>query len=182
MAALIGGAEGILCELLGGCPCPALTVHVDRRYEHGVRIEEGRRLSAGELDTVVVGADLVGPEYARFGPRYEIEVNNTGDGMWLVVGGFTDDLGERVEAICSPYRTCVGVVVATAVALAAAECGGGAFVDIEVAMLRPPVEDPREAVASMRLTDPGTGFVSQCARFMRQFEHLNGWPADASRA
>jgi hypothetical protein len=182
MAALVGGTDEILRELLGDRPCPELTVHTDRRYERGVRIADGRRLSAAELHAVVVGADLAGPEYGRFGPRYEIEVGDTGDGAWFVVGAFTDVRGERVEAICSPRRTCVGVVVATAVALAAAERGGGEFVDIQVAMLRPPVQDPRDAIASMRLTDPGTGFLAQCARFMRQYEHLNGWPPNPARA
>ncbi|MEN3608400.1 hypothetical protein AAH979_02555 [Plantactinospora sp. ZYX-F-223] len=42
-----------------------------------------------------------------------------------------------VRAVSSSYRTCVSVVVATALALAAAVLTGGEFGDEEIRMLRP---------------------------------------------
>jgi hypothetical protein len=178
LAALITTADEILAELLGGWPGPALTVHTGRRYTQGKRVADGRRLSASELESTIVNADLEA--------LYEITVDDLEDGTWFSVVTFFDDPDdldepeERVEAICSPHRTCVGVVIATSVALAAAQCGNGEFIDIEIALLRPPVHDPRSAIAAMRLSDPGTDLLARCTAFIRQFEQLNGWPPDPS--
>ena len=101
-----------------------------------------------------------------------------------VIGGgdLVGDPGESVEAVFSPYRTCVGVVAATSLALAAARGSGGEFVDIEVGLLEEqPVSDPAEFIAMTRLARSGRdGFEARCEAYLRQFANLRGWPRDVS--
>lgn len=96
-----------------------------------------------------------------------------------MVMDFSTRDAKRIEAIFTPTRTCVGVVSATALALAAASCGGGEFFD-EITMLQPPEPDVRRVIERTRLADRGTTFADRCERYMRQFGHLNGWPSDVS--
>lgn len=85
-----------------------------------------------------------------------------------------------VDAVFSPTRTCVGVVLPTALSLAAADRGCGDFVDLEIRMLEPGELDPARFVGRTRLAESETGFDVQCERFMRQFTRLAGWPRDVS--
>jgi hypothetical protein len=61
------------------------------------------------------------------------------------------DFGAPIEAVVSPTRTCVGVVVATAVALGAAIASGGRFVDTEIGMLGRHEWDPARFIDRARL-------------------------------
>ncbi|MGW6930404.1 hypothetical protein ACWGE0_10080 [Lentzea sp. NPDC054927] len=85
---------------------------------------------------------------------------------------------KRVDATFTPARTCAGVVLATALALAAAERGDGEFIDINIWMLLPPEDEPERAIERSKLPDRGQDFGQRCARYMRQFTHLEGWPPD----
>jgi hypothetical protein len=67
-------------------------------------------------------------------------------------------------------------VIATALALTAAERGGGEFVDINIFMLLPPENDPERVIELTRLPDRGHDFGPRCERYLRQFAHLDGWP------
>lgn len=182
-AGLVVTARRLMAELLGGGQIPELAVFVGRRYQQGERLTAGRRLSRRELDMLVVGADLTNDGFCRSGSWLEVEVGVTGDGAWCHFMAFPEDDGpDRLEFICSPYRTCVGVVTAVSVALAAAVCGGGELDESsDLTLLNPHIGDPERAVEAMRLTEPGEDFADQCVRFMRQFDGLKGWPANATR-
>ncbi|MFB4283445.1 hypothetical protein ACBJ59_49645 [Nonomuraea sp. MTCD27] len=91
-----------------------------------------------------------------------------------MVMDFSTRAAQHIEAIFTPTRTCVGVVSATALALAAESCSGGTFVDDEIMMLQPTAPDAHRVVERTRLTHSGTTFEHCCERYMRQFEHLNG--------
>lgn len=90
------------------------------------------------------------------------------------------DEDPRIEAVVSPTRTCVGVVLATAVALGAAVAGGGEFVDMEIVMLDGVAWDPDRFIELARLPDGIGDFAARCEQFMRQFPQLGGWPRDRS--
>jgi hypothetical protein len=90
--------------------------------------------------------------------------------------GMKSSTEPRIEAIVSPARTCVGVVLATAIALGAASASGGDFIDMEIVMLDEVSWDPAEFTELARLTDGAGDFAARCEQFMRQFPRLNGWP------
>jgi hypothetical protein len=92
----------------------------------------------------------------------------------------SDDAESRIESSVSPSRTCVGVVLATAVALGAASASGGRFFDVEIGMLGALVWAPARFVESARLRDGAGSFDQRCERFMRQFPSQNGWPTERS--
>jgi hypothetical protein len=128
---------------------------------------------------ITVGAGLVGPEHARYGPEYQLEVGDGGDGARFQVGAYPayPHFGDPALTvlICTPHRTCVGVTVAAAITLAAATLGGGQIDECQLRLF--PVADPVQATHALRLNDPGTGFVDQCVRFVRAIDALNGWPS-----
>jgi hypothetical protein len=87
---------------------------------------------------------------------------------------FSTELG--IEMIVSPTRTCVGVVLGTAIAVGAASASGGDFIDMEIHMLDEASWDPGEFIELARLTDGAGDFAARCEQFMRQFPCLDGWP------
>ncbi|WP_405021327.1 hypothetical protein OHV05_34880 [Kitasatospora sp. NBC_00070] len=85
-----------------------------------------------------------------------------------------------VQVVVSPTRTCVGVVLATAVALSAASASGGKFVDEEIVMLDRVARDPARFIELAHLADTSGDFGARCEQFMRQFPSLDGWPSQRS--
>jgi hypothetical protein len=150
--AVVETARETLSTLLGGSAVPAFEVAADSEYRQGATVIGGPIVSG------VVG--------------FEIAVPATGDGVRLMVV----DHGDERRAVFSPDRTCVGVAVATGLALAAARLGHGEFLDYEIFMLTPPVHDPGQVVSRTRLVDGGGDFGARCERYLRQFPDLNGWP------
>jgi hypothetical protein len=136
------------------------------------------------MRSVVIGEHIPGPLADRpSAGHFECETTD-GDGARLMVVDHCgladlDDLHRALDAVdvcVSPHRTCVGLAVATALALAAAKLGNGDFIDIEIMMLQPPVSRPDRVIELTKLPDNGSDFVERCERYMRQFVHLNGWP------
>lgn len=182
LGVLVETAQRMLARLLGMEGAPSIEVFADRRYEEGRRVDAGHRLTGEALEAVLIGNHLPGPVLERPTLHFEFEIPETGDGVWLMVIDHSEQPAEPVDAIFSPCRTCAGVVLATVLALAAAEQGGGEFLDEEIRMLRPPITDPRQVIEHTRLQDERDDFAARCRRYMRQFPQLGGWPRDASMA
>ncbi|MFD9702746.1 hypothetical protein [Lentzea sp. NPDC059081] len=177
--ALVTTAGETVQRLLGLGTAPVVEVFEAVRYEENT----GRPLSARALRSTTIGghvaADLFEQSVRR---RFDFEVA-PGTGARLMVfdrcGGAPDATHDVVDAAFTPVRTCSGVVVATALALAAATRGGGEFVDVNI-MMTPSVSDPEQVVELTRLRDRGEDFVGRCERYLRQFAALDAWPpADA---
>lgn len=184
VATLVTTTREILTELLGGCPVPAIAVMTDRRHVPDGETAWDRVLAPAEREAVIVGADLVGPEYYRSGPDYRLVVGDDNDGASFHASAYPADpeYDEPARTVlwCDPDRTCVGVAVAAAITLAAAIRGGGQIDECQLDLF--PVVDPHAATRALRLPDAGTGFVDQCVRFVRAIDALNGWPRWANSA
>ncbi|QFQ94925.1 hypothetical protein F9278_00460 [Streptomyces phaeolivaceus] len=189
---LVATARETWARLLGLRTVPGIDVITDRRFVQGRLVDAGRPLAPRELGTVLVGA--CGGE-SPSGLDLAFRVAGSGDTVGLIewdpcesTDQSTDQSTdhelrqghrEPVHAVFSPTRTCVGVVTATALALAAGSLGGGEFADAEIPMLEPSEPDPARMIERTRLPDRGDDRTARCERFMRQFTRLNGWPQEA---
>lgn len=176
--AVVATARETMADLLGLPSAPALTVFADRRYRLGRPVDEGRRLAEADLAAETLGRRPAEPGF------FEVEVELTGDRTWLNVMDYADldepdEESLPIEAVLSPYRTCVGVVTAASFALAVALCAGGDFVDDEIRMLDPAESDPRAVIERTRLKASADDLAVRAERYMRQFARLSGWPRDA---
>lgn len=185
LAALIERAYAVLSDLLGIITVPNLAVFVDRRYQKGIRVVPGRCLGAAELAATVIGGPIAQDVTGLSGSiHFEIDVRATGDGVRLMVLDYHDEhFGEfrgYRHAVFSPCRTCVGVTVATGLALAAAQLACGEYLDEEIRMLRPEARVPGQVIDRTRLPEGSGDFAAQCEKYLRQFPDLNGWPRDRS--
>ncbi len=70
--------------------------------------------------------------------------------------------------------TCVSVVLCIAICLAAADLGGGAYLDEERAFVQPMMYDPHEVIEKTKLLPSTDEFPERCERYLRQFGHLDG--------
>jgi hypothetical protein len=185
---LVAAARETLRQLLGLEAAPVIEVFADWR-----RADTRRRLGAEEMRSTLIGERIPGPVLKRPSTCDFAFETVDGDGAWLMVADWTgiEELGgsdgseeivDWTDAIFSPHRTCVGVMMATALALAAASCGGGAFVDDQIRMLEPAVTQPDRVIELTRSPDRGTDFARRCERYLRQFPRLQGWPRDISLA
>lgn len=185
--ALVATAQETLARLLGLQALPVIDVIADRTFDQGHPVDAGRRLGAQELGAIVVGERVQGPPGEGPDERdVDFYAAGSRDMVRLMMFDPHEHLDheapyekrEPVEAVFSPTRTCVGVVTAAALALAAASLGDGEFVDTEVPLLQQPERDPVRMIELTRLPDRGDDFAARCERFMRQFARLNGWPRD----
>ncbi|MFP3964298.1 hypothetical protein SMC26_18405 [Actinomadura fulvescens] len=183
LASVMGCAAGALTELLGLDRAPEMTVFEGWRTENDSKAPPRRSLTGEDLEATMIGVRIP-PEEGQTAGSVEFEIGLAGkeDRAFAMVIDLTGVQGAepRVEAVVSPTRTCVGVVLATSVALGAATVSGGAFVDIEIAMLDARDWDPGRFIEAARLTGGAGPFEERCERFMRQFAGLGGWPRDRS--
>lgn len=184
---LVASAQETLAQLLGLKAVPVIDVIADRRFDQGRLVDVGRRLPHRELGAVLVGERV--PSSAGESPSerdFDFCVAGSKDTVRLIVFDPRELLDheapheqrEPVEAVFSPPRTCVGVVTAAALALAAGSLGDGEFVDAEIRMLESPESDPARMIELTRLAGRGDDFAARCELFLRQFARLNGWPPD----
>lgn len=166
---LVATARATIRRLLALDVVPAIDVFADEHDGQGRRLRPGRRLAASELTAETIGGRMSAG-------CFDFRVATSGDLARFFVA---PDEG-MLDAVFTPTRTCVGVVVATALALATALHGCGEFIDLEIRMLDPGESDPEAMIEQTRLVDPGADFAAQCERYMRQFARLNGWPRDVS--
>ncbi|WP_328835092.1 hypothetical protein [Streptomyces europaeiscabiei] len=185
--ALVATTRETLVRLLGLRTVPVIDVIADRRFDQGSLVDAGRCLRGQELGGVLVGERVPGLSAEDPGERdFAFCVAGSRDMVRLMMFDPHVHLGhdgphdkrEPVEAVFSPARTCVGVVTAAALALAAGSLGDGEFIDAEVSLLQVPESNPARMIELTRLPDLGDDFAARCERFMRQFARLNGWPRD----
>ena len=175
LADVLSEAREILSVLLNVAAVPDLVVFADREYQQGRRVGQGRRLETAEQAGIMIGMPL-----SEGTVHFEIDLPRTGDGVWLmVVDGETEGWGNGRDAVFSPYRTCVGVALASGLALATARLAEGRYIDEQIGMISGQ-HDPDQVISRTRLPEPGQDFTIQCERYLRQFSHLNGWPKDRS--
>jgi hypothetical protein len=183
LAEVLETERGVLKVLLATDSLPDLVVVEGREYERGVQVAPGHPMAAAEVAAVMVGEAIPpGPDGAAGSRFFELDVAGFEERTWIMLFDFHYEDGEceggwPVQALASPTRSCVGVVVAAGFALAAAIEGRGEFTD-ETRMLRPPVDGPRRFIEQTRLREPGDDFAAQCEKFLRQFPDLGGWPPD----
>ncbi|MBQ1009504.1 hypothetical protein KBX53_00730 [Micromonospora sp. M51] len=181
LAEVVTAARATLAELLGMTTTPELIIVTDRRYEQGRRVDSGRRLDAAELRATTIGDRIDRtPDGMPGAIHLEVDVAGFEDSVWLLVIDHEPETDTGPEAVFSPYRTCVGVVVALAMALAVTDLTGGQFTDDQIRLLRPGHSDPRQVVTATRLPPEPGDFAERCERYIRQFAHLRGWPRDVS--
>jgi hypothetical protein len=171
LALLIDRARTVLSDLLGGVEVPDIAVMTDYR--------RARRLGPAGLSAAVIGEPIEPDEGGLSGSIfYDIEVTTTSDAIRLMVIDFIGEasIDDDRHAVFSPSRTCVGVTVATGLALAAAQLADGEFVDDEIRMLTPPVREPDEFIGRTRLSGPADAFAVQCVKYARQFPALKDLP------
>lgn len=169
LATVVSAANAAMRNLLHLESVPAIAVFAAPRYEQGRQIDPGQ-LCSGET----LASDTIGGRMSA--GNYDFHLADRADLARFFVA---QDEG-MVDAVFSPTRTCVGVVLATALSLAAADHGCGEFLDLEIRMIDPIVSEPSIFAHSTRLKEPGTDFDLQCERYLRQFTRLNGWPRDVS--
>lgn len=185
LAATLSQTRSTLCDLLGTLDVPDLTIFAERQYQQGVQTDPGRRLDTAELATTIIGDPIAADETGQSGSiHFEIDVPTTGDSVRLTVIDYHheqfDENRRQREAVFSPTRTCVGVVVATALALATAQLTHGEYIDEEIRMLQPEVHEPEQVIQHTQLPKSDTDFATQCEKYLRQFPNLEGWPQDRS--
>lgn len=143
----------------------------------------GRLLSARDLASTMIGEPTPAEDGEDAGSvRFEVDLVGGDDRACLMVIDLTGVQGtqRRVEATVTPTRTCVGVVLAFAIALGAASASGGEFINVEIVMLDEVTWEPARFIELARLTDFTGDFEARCEQFMRQFPSLNGWLKDRS--
>lgn len=186
LAAVVDRARGVLSTLLDLPTVPDLVIVVDRPHQQGARTGPDRRPDVVNLGATVIGHPMAPDGTGAAGVPVKIDVPATGDGVRLMeidlhdpeFGAFDDDR----RAVVSPGRTCVGVTMATGVALAVAQLARGEFLDDEIRMLRPAVRDPDQVIGRTRLRGAEGDFAARCEEYLRQFPDLGGWPRDRSTA
>jgi hypothetical protein len=183
LASVLECAADALKALLGMDSAPGLEVIDGWRIEDHLRVSSGRPLSAEDLAATMIGYRIPPAESEIAGSlTFAVDLVGAKDRAYVMVIDLTDVRGTDpgIEAAVSPTRTCVGVVLATAVALGAAIASGGKFVDVEIVMLDGVAWDPARFIELAGLPDGVGDFAARCEQFMRQFPQLGGWPRDRS--
>jgi hypothetical protein len=184
LAAVLDRARDTLRALLGpGAEPPELAVIDGWRAKNHEKAPSGRLLSAADLANTVIGEPIPPDDGTTAGSvTFQVDLAGCQDHAYVMVIDLTGVQGTEpcIEAVVSPTRTCVGVVLATAIALGAASASGGEFIDEEIVMLDGITWDPARFIELARLTDGAGDFEARCEQFLRQFPRLDGWPKDRS--
>jgi hypothetical protein len=139
LAAVLEEAGNVLRALLGlDSEPPELAIVDGWCVEDHMRVSSGRPLSAEDLANTVIGGRIpLDDEGIGGSVAFEVDLVRGEDRAFVMVIDHTDVIGAapRIQAVVSPTRTCVGVVLAIAVALGAASASGGEFVDVEIVIL-----------------------------------------------
>ena len=168
-------AAGELVGELAGTDAPEVLAVVGRRYHRGVEIDPGAAAPPGACIRV---GDL-GPSGAhRSVDRFDLELRSPPDRarVRVVDHGRRGRGGDGTTMAISPQRTPVGVLLATAAALAAATVGEGEFVDLDLRLVDPPITDPQAFVDRTRLQPTDLPLAAAALAWVRRFEHLGAWP------
>ncbi|MGI5268601.1 hypothetical protein ACQEUU_05575 [Nonomuraea sp. CA-218870] len=164
---------------------PAMAIVVDREYQQGIPRSMGRALNDNELHALIIGESIPREPTDDLGGSlfFEVEIAGHRDQAWLHIFDNPwflefDDEGAlpAIEAIVSPTRTVVGVVVSLSVALGVAIASAGRVVQDEIKLMPSDFDDFESFIAEYGLKGGGGNFVDRCERFLRQFPQLNGWP------
>ena len=121
-------------------------------------IEEGRLVDQSALGQVILPSRFDDPADDPAGVTlgtFDVVLDGFAERTWLLIHGLSrqsrEAPGEQVKALCSPTRTCVGVVMAIALAAAIATECRGRFEDREVMLLgQPAPENPATFVQATR--------------------------------
>lgn len=148
LADVIHRANDVLTDLLGGTAAPEIVA------------------AAADADRVLdPGTDP---------PMITLCMPATGDCAHLFV--MDHEFADGPYVLFSPARTCVGVTMTVALALATAMLSGGRYSDEEIGMLPASEVLPAYVVARTALAEPEIEFVGACERYVRQFPALQRWP------
>lgn len=183
LASVLERTVEALKALLGLDVVPELAVIDGWHVKEHLRVSSGQLLDAKSLEAMVIGDRIPAAAGEMAGSlTFEVDLVGVKDRAFVMVTDLTvvEAVEPCIEAIVSPTRTCVGVVLATAVALGAAIASDGEFVDIEIVMLDGVAWEPAHFIELARLTEGVGDFGERCEQFMRQFPHLEGWPKDRS--
>lgn len=172
----LAAATGEVFGELAGTHAPEAVAAVGRRYEQGVEVEPGSLVAPDSPVCVGDFATLSDPD--RSVQHFELELRGHPDRVLALVVDH-EELGwggNGVTVDFSPHRTPVGVLLAVAAALASATVGSGEFVDLNIRFVDPPLSDPRTFIQRCRLERGDQPLASSALAWVRQFEHLGGWP------
>ena len=187
MAAIVDRAADVLCALLG-LDCEAVPeLLVSEGWPHPG--ESWQALDRPALEHIIVGD----PRARDFGRAdslaFMIHLYGLADAAWLMIMDHDHGYAPRkIVGNVTPERTCVGVVLAVAVALGIALASDGKLDDEwQLPMgdfVDEPVDNPDRFIELTRISwsasSDGKGFVTRCELFLRQFPRLGGWPRDVS--
>jgi hypothetical protein len=180
----------VLRKLTGFADPPSPVFIADVVRDGGRVVSQGRRLVRADLEAITlpseyenVGERLLGTRLGSY--DYDVMLEGLVERSSILVIGLPGRTlptrGGTVDVLVSPTRTCVGLVMTIALALAIALESQGEFDDGEVMLLgRPGPRDPRIFIDTTQATWQPTDFIKGCTSFMRQFPALQGWPPDAS--
>ena len=178
----------VLRKLTGFADPPSPIFIADVVRERGRIVAPGRRLDRANLAVITLPSEYEDAGEKPLGTSlasYDVALGDLAERSWILMIGLPrltlPTRGGTVDVLISPTRTCVGVVMTIALALAIALESQGEFDDGEVMLLgRPGPRDPRIFIDTTQATWQPTDFIKGCTSFMRQFPALQGWPPDAS--
>ncbi|MDA0636468.1 hypothetical protein OUY22_23880 [Nonomuraea sp. MCN248] len=186
---MLQSATRTMKSLLEMSAVPTMAIGVGREYQEGTPRSMGRALNDNELHALMIGGSIPSEPTDDLGGSlfFEVEIAGHRDRAWLHIFDNPwlpefDDEGTLpvVEAIISPTRTVVGVVVSLSVALGVAIASAGRVVQDEIKVMSSDLDDFESFIAEYGLKGGGGNFVDRCEHFLRQFPQLNGWPLDVS--
>jgi hypothetical protein len=185
LAAVTDGTADVLGELLGlkAEGVPAILVSA------GWSAKAVAPLDQPTLRELLVGGPLPDECAGDRSPAFTIRVAGMEDGAYLMIMDHADedDPSPQVVGYASPYRTCVGVVLALAVVLAIGVTSDGKlYEDWQLPMtyfVDELTDDPARFIELTRMpasASDNDDFAARCEQFLRRFPRMGGWPPDRS--
>jgi hypothetical protein len=158
---LLARAADVNRELLGVQAAPPVTVVLDRQRVMGQIVAPGHEADAREL-----AETFLGPRPQRPGSDGFDLVDANGLDL---LGGFDSPENTPWRVVFMPRRDDVGLVQGLVYATAAALEGNGTVIADDVRWFDPPLEDPRQLIATTRLHSGPSGFREACTAYADQF-------------